>query len=443
VVAGEMPMKAILIFVISLMLLIVPACISAPADSSNIDTNAPSIADVTTDGSVEPDNASVSLSANIDSEVSYVIVDTGQYTCYGNTGEISCPNEGEPFYGQDAQYSGAQPAYQDNGDGTITDLNTGLMWQKTPGDKVTYQQAIRGADDFNLAGYNDWRLPAIKELYSLIDFSGTDPSGPDSISSVPFIDTGYFDFEFGDTSAGDRIIDAQYWSSTEYLGTTMGGNATVFGVNFADGRIKGYPRDKGPRGEAMTEFVRYVRGNKDYGINDFTDNADGTITDKATGLMWSQVDSRQGMNWEAALSWVQQKNNENYLGYSDWRLPNAKELQSIVDYSRSPSATGSAAINPLFEVTTITDERGIEDYPYYWTGTTHVKANGMGDAAVYVSFGEALGFWMNQWQDVHGAGAQRAESKSGSPDGYPQGHGPQGDAVRIYNFVRPVRDADL
>jgi hypothetical protein len=223
----------------------------------------------------------------------------------------------------------------------------------------------------------------------------------------------------------------------------MGGNATVFGVNFADGRIKGYPRDMKPGGQVKTEFVRYVRGNEDYGINDFKNNGDGTITDEATGLMWSQADSGQGMDWEDALAWVQQKNNENYLGYSDWRLPNAKELQSIVDYSRSPSATGSAAIDPLFEITTITDERGIEDYPYYWSGTTHIKANGIGDAAAYVSFGEALGFWMNEWQDVHGAGAQRAELKSGSPDDYTQGHGPQGDAVRIYNFVRPVRDADL
>jgi hypothetical protein len=432
-------MKAILIFIISLMLLTVPACISAPEDSSSNDTNEPLIAEVTG----EPENNKPADAAGSAEILNYIVVDTGQYTCYGNTREISCPGNGEPFFGQDAQYSGAQPAYHDNGDGTITDLNTGLMWQKTPGDKVTYRDAVSGASDFNLAGYNDWRLPTIKELYSLINFSGTDPSGPDNISSIPFIDTDYFDFEYGDTSTGDRIIDAQYWSSTEYLGTTMGGNATVFGVNFADGRIKGYPRDMKPGGQVKTEFVRYVRGNEDYGINDFKNNGDGTITDEATGLMWSQADSGQGMDWEDALAWVQQKNNENYLGYSDWRLPNAKELQSIVDYSRSPSATGSAAIDPLFEITTITDERGIEDYPYYWSGTTHIKANGIGDAAAYVSFGEALGFWMNEWQDVHGAGAQRAELKSGSPDDYTQGHGPQGDAVRIYNFVRPVRDADL
>jgi len=59
----------------------------------------------------------------------------------------------------------------------------------------------------------------------------------------------------------------------------------VFGVNFADGRIKGYPRNIGPRGEPFTEFVRYVHGNTAYGINNFVDNGYGTIADEATGLM--------------------------------------------------------------------------------------------------------------------------------------------------------------
>ncbi|MHC4244740.1 MAG: Lcl C-terminal domain-containing protein, partial [Planctomycetota bacterium] len=236
-------------------------------------------------------------------------------------------------------------------------------------------------------------------------------------------------------------IDAQYWSSTQYLGTTMNGNATVFGFNFADGRIKGYPRDIGPRGQPMEQFVRYVRGNSDYGVNNFVDNGDGTITDNSTGLMWSQSDSGEGMDWEDALAWVQQRNEENYLGYNDWRLPNAKELQSIVDYTCSPATTNSAAIAPVFEISSIIDERGETNYPFYWTGTTHVSTAIGGDAAVYIAFGKALGYWMNSWMDVHGAGAQRSDPKSGNSGDYPQGRGPQGDAIRINNFVRCVRDA--
>jgi hypothetical protein len=315
------------------------------------------------------------------------------------------------------------------------------MWQQDPGVKVTYFDAISQADSFSLAGYDDWRLPTIKELYSLIVFSGTDPSGPQNAGAVPFIDTDNFVFEYGDTSAGERNIDSQYWSSTEYVSTTMNDAATIFGVNFADGRIKGYPRDIGRLGQPNTHFVLYVRGNSDYGINNYVDNGDGTITDTATGLMWSRSDSGEGMDWEDALAWIRQKNAENYLGYNDWRLPNAKELQSIVDYARSPETTNSAAIDPLFEVTPITDERGETDYPFYWTSTTHANAAAGGNSAVYIAFGEAPGYMSNSWIDVHGAGAQRSDPKSGDPAGYPRGRGPQGDAIRIYNFVRCVRDA--
>jgi hypothetical protein len=326
---------------------------------------------------------------------SFIIVDTGQEAFFDNQGEITEPQPGDAFYGQDAHYQDTQPSYVDNGDGTVTDLNTGLMWQQTPGDKLTWADAVAGADSFGLAGYDDWHLPTIKELYSLILFSGTDPSGWDgehTSTLVPFIDTDYFDFEYGDTSAGERVIDAQYWSSTEYVGTTMNGDATVFGVNFADGRIKGYPRDIGPGGQPMRQFVRYVRANPDYGLNDFVDNGDGTIIDHATGLMWSQADSGEEMNWEEALAWVRQRNEESYLGYNDWRLPDAKELQSIVDYTRSPATSSSAAIDPIFWATSIVDEGGEANYPFYWTGTTHRNLAIVGAAAVYIAFGEALGY---------------------------------------------------
>ena len=371
----------------------------------------------------------------------YTVVDTGQETFYNNSGTITSPRPGESFYGQDATYQGAQPAYRDNGDGTVSDLNTGLMWQQNPGAKMTYNAAVAGADVFSMAGYADWRLPTIKELYSLILFSGTDPPPEGSTTNpVPFIDTAYFDFEYGNTSAGERIIDAQFASSTKYVSTTMGGNDTVFGVNFADGRIKGYPTaPMRNQSDGKTFFVLYVRGNPDYGKNLFNDTGDGKITDSATSLMWSQADSGAGMDWEAALVWVQQKNAENYLGYSDWRLPNAKEIQSIVDYTRSPDTTNSAAIDPLFEVSQITNEAGVRDYPFFWTGTTHVRSNGMGSSAVYVCFGRALGYMNNQWLDVHGAGSQRSDPKSGNPSDYPSYRGPQGDVSRLLNYVRCVR----
>jgi hypothetical protein len=147
------------------------------------------------------------------------------------------------------------------------------------------------------------------------------------------------------------------------------------------------------------------------------------------------------MNWKDAFSWVQAKNAAGYLGHNDWRLPNAKELQSIVDYTWSPDTTNSAAINPLFNCTWITNEAGQADYPFYWTGTTHASSGGSGGAGVYVTFGRAMGYMNGQWQDVHGAGAQRSDPKSGDAASFPTGRGPQGDAIRINNFVRLVRDS--
>ncbi|UUX91981.1 Lcl C-terminal domain-containing protein [Methanoplanus endosymbiosus] len=380
--------------------------------------------------------------------LSYPVVDTGQVNCYNNEEEMTCPAEGEEFYGQDAQFSGNQPSYTASDDDlTVYDEVTGLTWQRsldTNGDgeilaedKLTFSEAQELPDKLNAenyGGYSDWRLPTIKEQYSLIMFYGTDPSEGVEVSDLnPFINTDYFSFAYGDTDAGERIIDSQYASDTLYVYE----NSLLFGVNFADGRIKGYGltlfnKDK-------TFFVTCVRGNTDYGINDFSDNGDGTVTDSATGLMWSQSDSGSGMNWEDALAWVQTKNTENYLGYSDWRLPNVKELQSIVDYSRSPDTSDSAAIDPVFECTEITNEEGETDYPYFWSSTTHASSNGVGTAASYVAFGRSMGYMDGRWQDVHGAGAQKSDPKSGDASDYPEGSGPQGDAVRIDNYVRLVR----
>ena len=398
------------------------------------------------------------ISMNLQAQT-YKTVDTGQTIFYNNMDEISEPAPGGFFYGQDAQFSGHLPSYTDNGDGTVTDNVTGLMWQKSPdldgdgdidaNDKLSFSEALAGAENFSLAGYDDWRLPDIKEQYSLIMFDGLDPSGYEGSEEglVPFIDTDYFDFGYGDVSAGERLIDAQFATATLYVGLTMDGNETMFGVNFADGRIKGYPTGPMPgQNEDKGFYVLYVRGNTTYGINDLQDNGDGTVTDNATGLMWLQDDSQSGLNWEEALEYAQQSNDENLLGYNDWRLPNVKELQSIVDYSRAPSITDSPAIDPVFNCSSIIDEGGEMNYPFYWSGTTYANMQGGGFGA-YVCFGEALG-WMEeppfsgnfQLLDVHGAGAQRSDPKQGDPEDFPYGNGPQGDVIRIYNHVRLVRD---
>ncbi len=89
-------------------------------------------------------------------------------------------------------------------------------------------------------GYNDGHLPNTKEYNSLIDSSGY--NGTDTSGLRAFIDTDYFDFAFGGSDNGDP---------------------TAFGVNFADERIQGYPKEM-PDASVKTEYVRYVRDNMDY-----------------------------------------------------------------------------------------------------------------------------------------------------------------------------------
>ncbi|MCG8702173.1 MAG: DUF1566 domain-containing protein, partial [Bacteroidales bacterium] len=362
-----------------------------------------------------------------------VIVDTNQGECFDEDSEITCPSFGQDFYGQDGNYGGNQPSYLDNGDGTVTDLNTGLMWLQDAGDKVDYFEGVNAVDSFEFAGYDDWRVPTIKELYSLMDFSGEDVDLMTSSVGDPFIDDEVFVFEYGDTSNGERIIDSQWITDTIYVSTVMNNQECFFGVNFADGRIKCYPTSSGT---GSGYFMRLVRGSVGYGENNYVDNGDGTISDESSGLIWQQGDSGEGMDWESALNYCE---DLSLAGYSDWRLPDAKELQYIVDYSRSPDTTSSPAIDSIFSTTSITNLLNEKDYPFFWTGTTHKNQRGA-ESAVYISFGRGMGAMDDNVMDVHGAGCQRSDPKTGDESNYPAvGHGPQGDMQRVFNYVRCVR----
>ncbi|MFA7116832.1 MAG: DUF1566 domain-containing protein [Bacteroidales bacterium] len=407
---------------------------------------------------------SSSTTDNLPDITGYPIVTTNENIAFNNITTISLPIEGDDFYGQNANYPGTTQRYVDNGDGTVTDMVTGLMWQQTldhngdgeinVNDKLTYDEILELPNTCQTGGHTDWRVPSIKEQYSLMDFSGKDISGYDDDSTEdldPFINNEVFGFAYGDTDANERLIDVQCASTTVY---TDSSNPLIFGVNFADGRIKGYGSTM--MGQAKKFNYLLCRGNSTYGINSFTDNGDSTITDSATNLMWMKYDSHTAMNWEDALVYAE---SFKCAGYTDWRLPDVKQLQSIVDYTRNPEMTSSAAIDPLFDCTSITNEAGEKDYAYYWSNTTHQnwQTNTDGGWGSYVCFGRAMGHESSipgpptleninynesddiVWTNVHGAGAQRSDPKDGNPDDWSEGNGPQGDAIHIFNYVRLVR----
>lgn len=373
--------------------------------------------------------------------LTYPVIDTGMKKFYGPNGEIPRPEPGDPYYGQDGHYEGIQPAYKDNGDGTVSDLNTGLMWQKTTDAKqdslegrYTWDEGEGYARKLRLGGHDDWRVPSVKELISLVDANGT------MRPPVPYFDANYFDLTYGPKVDGYRPIDSQLITTTSYISKSvlfsdwwvdfgekkiepgkMHIAPTFFGYNFTDGRIKSYPKENHPYNEKQTWCIRCVRGPK-YGENDFADNGDGTISDLATGLMWQKADDGKGRNWKDALAYAE---NNTLAGYRDWRLPNQKELHSITDYDFIP------AINPIFHMS---DPRG-----WFWSSTPFIDMPG---AAVYVAFGKGSGKTSARPEDeydVHGAGSMRSDPMEGDPACYLEGGGPQKDTIRIYNYARCVR----
>ncbi|MCX5870425.1 MAG: DUF1566 domain-containing protein [Deltaproteobacteria bacterium] len=104
--------------------------------------------------------------------------DTGQTKCYDTIGnEMTCPAAGQYLYGQDAQYQGATPAYQDNGNQTVTDQKSGLVWMKSDdGTGRTWQGAVDYCSGLVFAGQSDWRLPSRFELDSIVDYGRSYPA---------------------------------------------------------------------------------------------------------------------------------------------------------------------------------------------------------------------------------------------------------------------------
>jgi len=248
----------------------------------------------------------------------FILPDTGQTKCYDVAGaEIVCPGSGQ---------NGAYPidlmSYTDNGDGTITDSNTGLVWQKQDdGTKRTWDAANTYCDNLVLGGASDWRLPTKEELIGIVDYS---------VLMQPAINTAYF----------PGTSKEHYWSSSTHAYFT---NEAWF-VQFFSGYVDGESKTTG-------NYVRCARADQ-APLHNFVDNGGGMVTDTKTGFMWQQGEGGS-MSWANALSYCE---GLTLGGNTDWRLPNIKELESIVDDTRY-----NPAINSIFPGTS-TEQ--------YWSSTT-------------------------------------------------------------------------
>ena len=166
-----------------------------------------------------------------------------------------------------------------------------------------------------------------------------------------------------------------------------------------------------------------------------TQQVEHMIEDDATGLTWHLYDSghyEAGDGGSLTLSEAYEYcRDQSVGGYTDWRLPTAKELQPLVDYTKVPDVQGSPALIKPFVISQIRNEQAKVDYPYFWTSTTNPQT---GEAA-YIAFGRALDNVLVDGEyvvyDVAGAGVQRCMPKDGSDD--------PSRLIRPKNFARCIR----
>ena len=179
---------------------------------------------------------------------------TGQTTCWNSAGTI-IPCMGT---GQDGDVkAGAVLSYTDNGDGTITDNNTGLMWEKTSADGSIHDKdtLYTWANAFavhiatlnagaGFAGHTDWRLPNVKELQSIVNYETSNPA------VSPAFNTGCM--ALCTVSTCSCTAARGYWSSSTVAIPPLG-PSDAWLVVFFDGSI--FANFKG-----NARHVRAVRG---------------------------------------------------------------------------------------------------------------------------------------------------------------------------------------
>jgi len=287
----------------------------------------------------------------------------------------------------------ASPSRMDNGNGTVTDNLTGLVWLQDAGclgselwsdGLASVSQLASGACGLNDgSAVGDWRMPNLVELESLIDASAASPA---LSANHPFANVG----------------GGVYWGSTSYYGG-VAGSSKAWAIRMSDGRymndvnanIKASSmnavwavKDSGSAGgvqlQATGFYVPYAEGD-DGGVQAgvplifprFIDRGDGTITDTMTGLVWlKQGDCVRGQ-WSDALDSVNALAS-GQCGLTDgstagqWRMPNRAELLSLADRAQTNMAQ-------YFDYTYVNKDGTIFQAPiftnyieteHYWTSTT-------------------------------------------------------------------------
>jgi len=330
------------------------------------------------------DGTSVVLNSTVDLVVSLGLTDPG-VAPIAKTGQTTSYAQGDDG---DLRMGVAWPEsrFTDNLDGTVTDHLTNLMWAqdaRAAGSKVWKSQtypltypALEYCNNLELGGYSDWRLPNVKELLSLIDWS-------QKTNMLPF------GHPFTNTEGYDWYSSTKpfYWySSTSH---PYQPEFFAFAVSMYNVHVQRYgklnPCYVWPvrGGEGESAFVAKTGQTTSYAPGDdgelqmgvawppaprFTDNDDGTVTDNVTGLIWlKDAQCFEKIDWTQALSNANGLENGSCgltdgSAPGDWRLPNVKELLSLVDASPyNPVLTNGHPFTP---------PASASYWPGYWSSTS-------------------------------------------------------------------------
>jgi hypothetical protein len=282
--------------------------------------------------------------------------------------------------------------YTDNGDGSVTDNLTGLIWLKNascfaPAVWATALNDVNqlasgqcGLSDGSSAG--QWRLPNLIELESVVDPSASDPAltadNPfaNVAASIYWTSTSYFGGDEGTPNAWViRMSDGSYINDSVLNAKQTAVNAVWAVKGKADGAVKL---------QASGLFVPFQAGDDgtlQTGVPlispRFLDNGNGTVTDSVTGLVWlKQANCVQG-DWGIAVATVNTLAS-GQCGLTDasaagsWRMPNRNEMQSIADRNQNNEGDylDSSFLNQDQTVYQAAIFNSMVSSQYYWTSTT-------------------------------------------------------------------------
>ncbi len=274
-------------------------------------------------------------------------------------------------------------------DEVVTDNMTGLMWVKEPhalnnnSGTTWWEPAIDFCNALEFAGHSDWRLPNVRELQSLIDYGNHSPAVP---SGHPFAGVRSGDYWSSSGSGRPRtawLVLLRYGNVYTTRVTSHHGGGSVWPVRAGHdgGGAAGVPKTGQTTSYRAGDDGEYGKGVAwpDPRFTVTTDGADEVVTDTVTGLIWVKAphalnDNSGTRNWEAAIDFC---NALEFAGHTDWRLPNVRELQSLIDYGKHTPAVPSG--HPF---------AGVQS-DVYWSSSTLAdrKANAwlmsLGDGRVY------------------------------------------------------------